>query len=95
MKLTTHDALVVAAIYVIILIAGATAWFHVFRQGQAAPSVDLLTSVLTAVCAAAAFCGLFYIRKLYKDVFASLSPEHDDARTSRAATYIYYRRLSS
>lgn len=90
MRLENVDVAFIAVYYGALLIGGSWMWAEVIQSNNDASSVTLLAAVQTAMFASLAAASVFYVRKLYKDVFAALDPSYERGRTSRIATIIYY-----
>jgi len=90
MRLETLDIALVATYYGLLIVSGSIMWAVIMQANDDAPSVTLLSAVEIAMSAALAVSSLFYVRKLYKDTFAALTPGYDKQNTSRIATVIYY-----
>lgn len=90
MKLTTYDVLLIATIYLILIVGASVLWARQMEVYDGSEQVPLLSAVFIAACSATVFGSAFYIRKLYKDVFASLAPNALGAPSSRLATVLYF-----
>ena len=90
MKLKTFDVLVIFTAYVFLIVGGSSLWFSYMSEIHEVEPISLISSVFVSGSSAAIFASAFYIRKLYRDMFASLNTEMQTAGSSRLATVIYF-----
>ncbi|HEX8642407.1 MAG TPA: hypothetical protein VF702_00675 [Allosphingosinicella sp.] len=89
MAFSSAGAIALATYFLALLIGGTTWWFQIISAHY--ESIALRDAILISFTAAGGVSALFYVRKLYKDLFASVTqPPEQRPPFALLATFLYF-----
>lgn len=90
MYLPTWLSVFVALLFLTLIVVGSGILIRTLSNAAGAESAGFMDAMWASVTSGAVFAALFYLRKLYRDLFAGLGRQEGHPSDLALATFLYY-----